>query len=53
MWFDKCAMPRAYINERILIFFNIIDLLELFIIPLSKTTAAHSVTNGQANINSL
>lgn len=27
MWFDKRAMPRAYINEWILIFFNVIDLL--------------------------
>lgn len=53
MWFDKRAVPRAYINEWILIFFNIIDLLQLFIIPQSVTTAAQwCATNGQAEKNS-
>lgn len=52
MWFDKRAMPKACINERILIFFNIIDPMQLFIKPQSATTAAQCATNGQAKKNS-
>lgn len=45
-------MPRASINERILIFLYIIDLLQLFFItPQSETTAAQRAANGQAKEN--
>lgn len=48
MWFDKRAMPRAYKNEGILIFLNIIDLLQLYIMSQNRTADA---SDGQANTN--